>query len=560
MSNESKDKSPLEEFENLPTTIGPYEIKEKINEGEFSKIYLGISKYTNDKVSLKIINKSSFTSNPNNLILIKNEIEVLKILKHRNILTLYEIYESSQYIFLITEYLSSELTDLIINKKRLSETDALKIFIQLIDAFQYMHKLQICHRDFCLEHVMLDSNNIPKIIDFGSSTFYKKGEQLEEPFGSLAYACPEMIKQERYEPELADVWSLGVCLYVMLCGYLPFSDEDDNKIKDLIIAGKVEYPSEIGNICKDLLKKMLEVDTKKRINILKITRHPWIKGCKDFKIIGGYNTYEMVYPIDERLLKLIKEYGIDTTKLENDLQNNKYNNITGLFKLLTKKVLALGFGTISDFTSNAFVEYTKKKDKMLPDGNNKYNEYLTKIEEKKDEIKKIVNSYIAKQEEVIKQLDEMKNNDAKEENDSNKKEEIPPKTENKSIISNKEENPEINEVKNEEIEKEEKSEKNEDNNEEDENKSKKEMRYSLSFDDDEDKEKSDNDDFNNNNEDKNDEEKSKESNEKEISIKEKEEEKELDKKEEKEEKIKEEKEEEKEKINEVENLDKKEDL
>ena len=175
MSNISKENPPSEEFENLPKSIGPYEIKEKINEGEFSKIYLGISKYTTDKVAIKIINKSLLMSNPDDLLLIKNEIEVLKLLKHRNILTLYEIYESSQYIFLITEYLPSDLLSLILNKKRLSESDALKIFIQLIDAFQYMHKLQIGHRDFRLEHIMLDSNNIPKIIDFGFATFYKKG-------------------------------------------------------------------------------------------------------------------------------------------------------------------------------------------------------------------------------------------------------------------------------------------------------------------------------------------------------------------------------------------------
>ena len=359
--NIEKNNNQSEEFENLPKSIGPYEIKEKINEGEFSKIYLGISNYTNDKVAIKIINKSYFMSNPDDLILIKNEIEVLKILKHRNILTLYEIYESSQYIFLITEYLPSELITLILNKKRLSESDALKIFIQLIDAFQYMHKLQICHRDFRIEHIMLDSNNIPKIIDFGFSSTYVKGSQLTEPIGSLSYACPEIIQQKPYDPELADVWSLGVCLYVMICGYLPFSEEDDQKNNELIVSGKVEYPSEIGNICKDLLKKMLEVEPKKRINLLKITRHPWIKGCKDIKIIGGYSTYDMVYPLDERLLKIVQEYGIDVKKLEQDLQNNKYNNFTGLYKLITKKALSLGFGTISDFTSNAFVEYMKKK-------------------------------------------------------------------------------------------------------------------------------------------------------------------------------------------------------
>ena len=102
MSDDKKEEGQNQEFINLPSSIGPYEIKEKIADGGYSKIYLGISKYTKDKVSIKIINKSLFTKNPDDLLLIKNEIDILKLLKHRNILTLYEVYEGSQYIFLIT--------------------------------------------------------------------------------------------------------------------------------------------------------------------------------------------------------------------------------------------------------------------------------------------------------------------------------------------------------------------------------------------------------------------------------------------------------------------------
>ena len=260
-------KNNLQEISKIPKNIGPYEIIKKLKDGGYSKIYLAQSKYTGDNVCIKIIEKIPFQENIEDLLLITRQIETLKILKHRNILSLLEIYESPKFIFLITEYLSGkDLIEILINKKRFNEDEAQKIFFQLIDATYYMHKMNICHRDIRTEHIIFDKNNTPKLVGFSYSTFYNKNQNLKDSFGSLCYACPEIIKEDSYNPELADIWSLGVVLYVMVCGYLPFSEEEDEKNKNLIIHGKVEFPKEMTNKLKDLLKHMLDINPKKRYN------------------------------------------------------------------------------------------------------------------------------------------------------------------------------------------------------------------------------------------------------------------------------------------------------
>ena len=306
-------------------TIGPYEIQDLLKEGSSSKIYLAKSLYTNEYVVIKALNKIHLQKNLDDLLLITKQIETLKILKHRNIITLYEIYESSKYIYLITEYCQGkDLIEKLIRKKRFNEEEALLIFFQLLDAFTYMHKMNICHRNIRTEHILFDKNNRPKIIGFGYSTFYEKNKKIQGSYGSLCYACPEIIDDSPYNPELADVWSLGVILYVLICGYLPFSDDDDNKNKILIQNAKIDFPKEISNKLKDLIRHMLDKNPAKRYTFQKIAKHPWIKPYSESLFSGGINIHKNIFPVDERLLNIVNQYGFDKEKIKNDLINNYY--------------------------------------------------------------------------------------------------------------------------------------------------------------------------------------------------------------------------------------------
>ena len=392
----------------IPKNVGPYEIIKKLKDGGYSKIYLAKSKYTGDEVCIKLIEKISFQENIEDLLLATKQIETLKILKHQNILSLLEVYESRNYIFLITEYLSGkDLIEHLLIKKRFNEEEAKKIFFQLIDASYYMHKMNICHRDIRTEHILFDKKNTPKIIGFSYSTFYNKNQKLKDSFGSLCYACPEIIQENSYDPELADVWSLGVVLYVMVCGYLPFSEENDEKNKELIIKGKIEFPKEISNKLKDLLRHMLDINSNKRYNFIKIMKHPWIKPYNDQSLKDGCNLYKMIYPVDEKILNIIRIYEFDKKVIENDMKKNKFNNGTGLYRHLVLKLIEMGFKSVSDLGSNEFLQYKKDKNNFIKDGENQYNIYLKKVQEKIENIEKIISDSQEKEENIIQQLNNL---------------------------------------------------------------------------------------------------------------------------------------------------------
>ena len=400
INNENRESLKIKE-----KNIGPYEIENFIKNGSSSKIYLAKSKYTRENAIIKVINKSRLSQNLDELLLIKKQFETLKILKHRNIVSLYEIYETQKNFYLITEYLSGKsLIEKLVKKKRFTEDEALKIFFQLLDAMTYMHKMNICHRNIRTEHILFDKNNRPKIIGFGFSTFYETNKNIEGSFGSLCYACPEIINDSPYNPELADVWSLGVILYVLICGYLPFSDDDDNKNKILIEDAKIDFPKEISNKLKDLIRHMLEKNPKKRYTFQKIAKHPWIKPYGASLFSGGINVYKTIFPVDERLLNIINQYGFDKEQIKNDLIKNKYNIGTGVYRQIVRKLLDLKMKNISDLYSEEFIEYKDNEKNKYNNGEQKYQDYIKKVDKEYKKIEDFINNFKEKEDYVVEKL------------------------------------------------------------------------------------------------------------------------------------------------------------
>ncbi|KAJ6254665.1 serine/threonine-protein kinase brsk2-like protein [Anaeramoeba flamelloides] len=253
--------------------VGPYKIGKTLGIGSSSKVKLAVHQDSKKKVAIKILTKSSLTEKPQMRKKIEREISIMKLLKHPNIMRLYDVYETSKYLYLVLEYVSGgELFDFLLSEGSLSHQKSLFFFQQIIFGLSYLHERLICHRDLKPENLLIDENHCLKIADFGMSQIMKKGSLLKTSCGSPHYAAPEGIE---YDGKKADVWCCGVILFALLSGRLPFDSKNMKVLLKKIKSGKYKMSPKFTNIEHDLIKRMLVVNPKKRISMRKIKKHPW---------------------------------------------------------------------------------------------------------------------------------------------------------------------------------------------------------------------------------------------------------------------------------------------
>ena len=283
----------------------------------------------------------------------------MKILRHPNIVHLYSVIQTTQFIYLIMEYVSGkELFDYIIKKVKLQEIEACKFYQQIISGIEYLHKLKIVHRDLKPENLLLDSKKNIKIVDFGLSNMYPKNELLSTACGSPCYAAPEMINGDKYNGLLVDIWSSGIVLYAMLCGYLPFEDKDNDLLYDKICEGKFEVPNFISDLANDFLHKILNVDPRKRYNLSQIKNHPWFNLINQkINICEGLNLNLFIIPIDEDLIEKMEEMNYKKDEVKKCILSNRHNHITTTYYLLLKQKIKKGLESVSDIKSKSFKKY-----------------------------------------------------------------------------------------------------------------------------------------------------------------------------------------------------------
>ncbi len=354
-----------------PRKIGNFILEQKLGEGTFGKVILGTHILTKEKVAIKILEKNRISHQ--DIKRIETEINILKTIHHKNIIQLYSIMQTSESIYLIMEYAEGkELFDYIVEKKKLDEKEACNFYQQIINGIEYLHKLNIVHRDLKPENLLLDSTKRKiKIVDFGLSSIYNKNQLLKTACGSPCYAAPEMIKGNFYKGINIDIWSSGIILYAMICGYLPFDDKNDELLYSKIMKGEFIIPNFISDSGKDLINKILCVDPDKRIRIKDIKNHPWFKLINPkINIKEGIICNYLVFPIDDDIIEKMKLFGFDEIEVKVNILGNKHNYITTTYYLLLKKKVKKGKKSVSNLDSEEFYKYYKDKKNLFENYDN----------------------------------------------------------------------------------------------------------------------------------------------------------------------------------------------
>ncbi|KAE9544842.1 hypothetical protein AGLY_000384 [Aphis glycines] len=314
-----------------PDTIGFYTIDRRIGKGNFAEVRLA----THRLVAIKMIDKRKLDAV--NLEKVHREVDIMKQLDHPHIIKLYQVMESKDMIYIISEYASQgEIFDYIAKYGRMTEAAARKKFWQILSAVEYCHNRHVVHRDLKAENLLLDANMNIKIADFGFSNYFTPGEQLATWCGSPPYAAPEVFEGKKYYGPEIDVWSMGVVLYVLVCGALPFDGSTLHSLRDRVLSGRFRIPYFMSTGCESLIRKMLILDPNKRYTVEQIKRHPWMLEEAP-RLLPG-TIAEMPAEPNDQVLRFMSSLDINTTRTRQSLRNRTYDHYAAIYYLLLEKL------------------------------------------------------------------------------------------------------------------------------------------------------------------------------------------------------------------------------
>ncbi|XP_048824244.1 serine/threonine-protein kinase SIK2 isoform X1 [Lagopus muta] len=324
-----------------PVRVGFYDIEGTLGKGNFAVVKLARHRITRSEVAIKIIDKSQL--DVVNLEKIYREVQIMKMLDHPHIIKLYQVMETKNMLYLVTEFAKNgEIFDYLASHGRLSESEARRKFWQILSAVEYCHNRKVVHRDLKAENLLLDNNMNIKIADFGFGNFYKSGEPLTTWCGSPPYAAPEVFEGQQYEGPQLDIWSMGVVLYVLVCGALPFDGPTLPILRQRVLEGRFRIPYFMSEDCEHLIRRMLVLDPSKRLTIAQIKEHKWmlieVPAQRTVLYASGQENQPSIGEYNEQVLRLMHSLGIDQQKTIESLQNKSYNHFAAIYYLLVERL------------------------------------------------------------------------------------------------------------------------------------------------------------------------------------------------------------------------------
>lgn len=371
--------------------IGNYKIIKEIGEGAFGKAYLA----THILLNINVVLKCGLIDDPN----IVREIYYHKQLKHKNIVSLYEVIKTENHLWIALEYCQGgELYYYIYEKKRLELDECRNIFFQIVLGVKYVHSLNLSHRDLKLENILLadQKRTIVKLTDFGFIREFNPQSRkfLSTICGTTVYMAPELLTGQKYSGFAIDIWSMGVILYTMLNGMLPFDDDDEMKIQHKVINTEPMFYDHVPIDVNQLISKMLLKDPNQRPSLNEILNSSYLidvynkyleKGTKRNSSGSGdaesiisinqhYNTVDRPFEakIEKDLLRKLQRISFDTEELKATMYNNEINLLTAFYELLLTQ------------------EYSKKKQKYMREKKRKLYEAKKSLKKSRKRVKSVL--------------------------------------------------------------------------------------------------------------------------------------------------------------------------
>ncbi|KAL0359661.1 UNVERIFIED_CONTAM: SNF1-related protein kinase catalytic subunit alpha KIN10 [Sesamum angustifolium] len=311
-----------------------YKVGKTLGFGLSGKVKLAVHNLTGLKVAIKIFDVRSIANVEAEKV--RREINIMKQLFHPHIVRLFEVIDTPSYVYVVMEYMSSgELFYYLTEKGKLHEDEARRFFQQIISGVEYCHQHLVVHRDLKPENLLLDSEHNIKIADFSLGNTMRDGHFLKTCCGSPNYAAPELICGKIYAGPEVDVWSCGVILYTLLCGRLPFDDDNFAGLYAKIKSGVYTVPNHLSESARDLIARILVVDPMQRISIPEIRRHPWFqKHLPLYIAIPSPGVFNRTKMIDIDAVKAMVQMGFDVREVMGSLQNHQQNEATVTYAML----------------------------------------------------------------------------------------------------------------------------------------------------------------------------------------------------------------------------------